>query len=84
MLVYTSNLSFFFLHSILISCLHVLVEYVETCLALERRELFGIKCNNDAYCQSVSDCDIHKGEQSHCIDGKCWCFLPPSSANKHT
>ncbi|KEH33258.1 Defensin [Medicago truncatula] len=56
----------------------------ETCLALERRELFGIKCNNDAYCQSVSDCDIHKGEQSHCIDGKCWCFLPPSSANKHT
>jgi len=78
MLIYTPNRSFF--SFIVISCSNALVEYIDMCLALE-----GKRLNWKQYpCKADKDCECKKEDRPECLAGQCWCFFPPSSANKHT
>lgn len=74
MLIYPSLLSLF------ISCSNALVEYIDMCLALDRKRPIGKKFP----CKADKDCGCGNGERPDCLGGQCWCFSPPSSANKHT
>ncbi|KEH33259.1 Nodule Cysteine-Rich (NCR) secreted peptide-like protein [Medicago truncatula] len=52
----------------------------DTCLALDRKRPIGKKFP----CKADKDCGCGNGERPECLGGQCWCFSPPSSANKHT
>jgi len=49
------------------------------CLALEGKRFIG-----KYPCKADKDCECKKGDRPECLGGQCWCFSPPSSANKHT